>query len=274
MHVRERKRNTVASPDRGRTCRYERVDPLAETTAPAPPEHPRRNTLWTKPAVRLAVLVACLVALIGVAVARFSGSEPSARGASSCLPSRLPSVPEIGPARLLALRASLMQVVARAGGRRYAGGIAVPLAFWSDEPPHTIGASRAAGGRWPASYEIRQWSGAGDNVATDAFEFADAQQAQRFFAYAGASRCHRAGRSASALAPPNAQILTWMNPDNAAQSDVLLLRGARVYRVAVVRGNDLPALPAARAAKLTVATADRLACELPDAGCTRVPALS
>jgi hypothetical protein len=131
-----------------------------------------------------------------------------------------------------------------------------------------------AAGRWPASYEIRQWSGAGDNVATDVFEFADVQQAQRFFADAGASRCHRRGRSSSAAEPPNAQILTWVNPDNAAQSDVLLLRGTRVYRVAVVRGNAQPALPAARAAKLTVATAARLACELPDAGCTHAPALS
>jgi hypothetical protein len=173
MHVPIGNATAVASADRCRTCRYERADPLADSTAPAPPERPRRNALWTKPAVRLAVLLACLVALIAVAVARFSGSAPSARGASACVASRLPSVPEIGPARLSALRASLLQAVARAGGRRYAGGIAVPLAFWSDEPPHTIGASHAA-----------------------------------------------------------------------------------------------------RAAKLTVATADRLACELPDAGCTRAAALS
>jgi hypothetical protein len=251
------------------------VDPLANSQAPPPPgEPPPSNAVWTKPAFRLAVLLACLAALIGVAVIRFGGSASSARGASACVPGRLPSVPEVGPARLLALRESLLEAVTRAGGRRYAGGIAVPLAFWSDDPPAAIGASRAAGGRWPASYEIRQWSGTGYNVATDALEFAGAPQARRFFAAAGATRCHRFGRSAAALLPPEAQILTWVNPDAAAQSDVFLLRGTRVYRVAVVRGSDLPALPAASARKLTVATAERLACELPNAGCTRAVALS
>jgi hypothetical protein len=134
--------------------------------------------------------------------------------------------------------------------------------------------TRAADGTWPAAYEIRQWSSEGDNVASDAFEFAGHAQAARFFDAASAARWHRTGASSTAVEPAQAKVLTWVNPDAAQQADVLLLRGARVYRVAVVRGARLRRLSTAMTTKVNVATASRLACELPEAGCVGAPALT
>lgn len=220
------------------------------------------------------MLLACLAALAGVAADRYVGSASGSGSTSSCVSVHLPSVAEIDVYRLAELRAGLLGVVARAGGSRYAAGTAEPRAPWSDNPPAPPGQTRAADGTWPAAYEIRQWSGGGDNVASDAFEFADRSQAARFFGAASSARCHRAGASSSAIEPPRARVLTWVNPDAAPEADVLLLRGTRVYRVVVVRGARLRRLSPAMTTKVTVATASRLACELPDAGCTRPPTLA
>lgn len=248
------------------------VDP----TPPAPRETARRSPVWARPGVRLAALLACLAALIGVAADRYVGSASgsSSAGSSSCVSSHLPTVAEVGVYRLADLRAGLLGVVARAGGSRYAAGTAEPSAPWSDAPPQPPGRTRGADGRWPAAYEIRQWSSEGDDVASDAFEFTSDSQASRFFDEASKARCHRAGASSSAIDPPQARILTWVNPDQAPEADVLLLRGTRVYRVVVVRGDRRPRLSPAQTTKVTVATASRLACELPGAGCTRALTLA
>jgi hypothetical protein len=250
------------------------VESPDDPTPPTPRESARHDPVWARSAVRLAVLLACLAALAGVAADRYIGSASGSSSASSCVSARLPSVAALDVYRLAELRAGLLGVVARAGGSRYAAGTAEPRAPWSDNPPAPPGQTRAAGGTWPGAYEIRQWSSEGDNVASDAFEFADRSQAARFFDAASAARCHRAGASSSAIEPPQARVLTWLNPDAAQQADVLLLRGTRVYRVAVVRGARLPRLSPAMTRKVTVATASRLACELPAAGCTRAPTLT
>jgi hypothetical protein len=227
--------------------------------------------------VRLAALLVCLAALVGVAVERYagtaSGTASGSDSASSCVPKSLPSLAEVDVYRLADLRAGLLGVVARAGGSRYAAGTTEPQALWSDASPEPPGRTRGADGRWPAAYEIRQWSSEGDDVASDAFEFTSDSQAARFFDEASKARCHSAGASTSALEPPQARVLTWVNPDAAAEADVLLLRGARVYRVVVVRGARLRRLSPAMTKKVNVATASRLACELPDAGCTSALAL-
>jgi hypothetical protein len=251
------------------------VESPVDPTPPAPRDTARRGPVWARSAVRLAALLACLAALVGVATERYVGSAGSnSAGASSCVPAHLPPLAEVGVYRLANLRAGLLAVVARAGGSRYAAGTAEPLAPWSDASPQPPGRTRGADGRWPAAYEIRQWSSEGDDVASDAFEFTDDSQASRFYDDASKARCHRAGASSSAIDPAQARILTWVNPDRAPETDVLMLRSTRVYRVVVVRGDRLPRLSPAQTAKVTVATASRLACELPDAGCTRALTLS
>jgi hypothetical protein len=250
------------------------VESPVDPTPPTPRETARRSSLWARPGVRLVALLACLAALVGVAADRYVGSASGSSSAGSCVSSHLPAVAEVGVYRLADLRAGLLGVVARAGGSRYAAGTAEPRAPWSDAPPQPPGQTRGADGRWPAAYEIRQWSSAGDDVASDGFEFTSDSQAARFFGEASKARCHREGASTSSLDPPRARFLTWINPDGAAEADVLLLRGLRVYRVVVVRGERLPPLSPARTKEVNVATASRLACELPEADCTSTPALT
>jgi hypothetical protein len=244
------------------------VQPHGNPTPPAP-DRERSAQLWTNPTVRLCVLLALLAPLIALTVLKIAGSSSSATArASDCPPQQLPEVAQVDAIHLLALRTSLLGAMAQAGGRRYAGGTVKPLAVWSDAPPRSIAATRGPGGIWPAAYEIRQWSRAGDNVAVDVFQFADAAHAEHFLGQASARRCHRLGASAATDLPPQARSLTWVNPDEAIEADVLLQRGARVYRVVDVRGSGRPPIATKASLEQSLASAGRLACALPRAGCS------
>jgi hypothetical protein len=196
------------------------------------------------------------------------GSGSSADGASAwCVPNRLPAPADADPEELVELRDGLLRVFALSGGRRYAGGIVTPEDMWSDDPPLRLRSTRLADGLWPAGYEMRWWMRDFD-VGADALVFGGARQALEFFGQAASTDCHRAGVVWSALSPPRARNLTWVNPDHVRQSDVFLLRGRYVYRIVAVRLEGAPAETALRERQAGARLVDTLACVLPGAGCT------
>jgi hypothetical protein len=140
---------------------------------------------------------------------------------------------------------------------------------WSDDTPQSPRDSRLASGEFPASFEMRVWaerprSIAGFDIGADVFLFADPSHAHRFFEEATSTYCHRHGIALPASLPPRARNLIWDNPDGATQEDVFLLRGSQVYRVAAV----LPDSGHPAAMKRTgIATVNRLACRMAEAGC-------
>ncbi len=237
-----------------------------------PQEPARSHGAWNSAAIRLVGLLLCLGVLVFVLVAKAGGGDAggSSRGFSACVP-RLPSPTTVDFAELMKLRATLLEPMARTGGRRYEGGMAAPGTFWSDASPQTIAAARGQGGTWPAGYEIRQWTNAGDDVAADVFRFRTPAQARALFNAASSAHCHEHGKTAPAFSPPGARNLVWVNPDAALQGDAFLLRGSTVYRVAVVHGRHSAARSASSQRPTTVAIANRLACELPAAACANVP---
>lgn len=240
-----------------------------------PQEPARSHVVWNSTAVRLVGLLLCLGVLVFALVARAGSGGGAGAGASSgsvsaCV-GRMPSPATIDFAELVKLRATLLGVMARAGGRRYEGGPAPAAAFWTDDSPQTIAAARRAGGTWPARYEIRQWSSAGDDVVADAFRFRTPAQARTLFDAASAARCHERGKVGPAVSPARARNLVWVNPDAVLQGDAFLLRGSTVYRVAVVHGQRALARSAPNDRPTTVAIANGLACDLPGAGCAKAP---
>lgn len=212
--------------------------------------------------VRLAVGLACLAGAATYLVASLSagGSTPAA---SACEPSRLPAVRQVPPQALGELREAVAGVLPGRIGRLYEEGTVVAANAFSDNspspPPVSASASR------PGAYEMRWWAPNGDDVVADVFAFADPGAAQRFISGALSVRCRRMAAQEGAARPPQAENLTWTNPDGVREADVYLLRGARVYRVVDVpaRQTRHPARSLARAQ----ATVDALACLLPQARC-------
>ncbi|HUA74899.1 MAG TPA: hypothetical protein VL988_09095 [Solirubrobacteraceae bacterium] len=226
------------------------------------------RTDWMQTPVRLVGLLFCLGVLVFALVAKGGGNAAGSSPDRDACVAGMPSVQTVGLNELVKLRATLRGVMASAGGRRYEGGIAAPAAFWTDASPQGVAAAREAHGTWPARYEIRQWSQAGDDVVADAFRFRSHAQARALFDAASVARCHRRGFAMPVASPPQTRALVWLNPDAAVQADAFLLRGATVYRVAVVRGRPSP-----RSAPRLGAggVANGLACQLPGAGCVAAP---
>jgi hypothetical protein len=163
------------------------------------------------------------------------------------------------------LRLSVLALMKPLARSRYAWGIVQASDAWTDDLPESLRAS-ARDGLWPASFEMRSWTTdpqlapALDDVSADALQFADPAQAREFFGQATSPHCHRDGSESPTAEPPQARNLTWINPDNAAQEDVFLLRGDRVYRVSNVR-------PAGADKQVGVARVNALACALAQAKC-------
>ena len=119
--------------------------------------------------------------------------------------------------------------------------------------------------RWrggPGGYEMRWWAPNGDDLVADVLLFADARPRpalpRRSLPAPTAGARPRAERRRH---PPWRRNLSWLNPDGAAQADVYIARGARVYRLADApagqhQGTDPPRFALARA----FATIDALAC--------------
>jgi hypothetical protein len=244
----------------------------------APPPARRANRR-----VRLSTLLVCLgAAIIALLCTRTGllgtvgiGGSGSAEGASTwCVPHGLPTLASADRSEVLQLRDGLLRAFDVTGGRGYTGGVVAPEDMWSDDSPLRADASRLAGGRWPAGYEVRWWTRAYDLVA-DVLVLGSAHQARAFFEEAASTDCHRDGvQRAAARWLPQGRNLAWVNPDHARQSDVFLLRGRRVYRVAAVRLDDARAETARAERRTGAEIADALACVLPGAECRAAGAVN
>jgi hypothetical protein len=244
---------------------------------PSPLEQGPPLPWWANSRIRLPSLLVCLglavIALLTSGTHIFSGSGGSANAAgASCVP-KTPPLMSLPLSEIERLRNGLRAVMAPIARSRYAWGTVSVEQPWLDDTPQRLAGSRLADGLWPASYEMRSWAAnprlamRGDDIAADAFMFARPDEAQRFFMQASEVGCHRHGGAWSPLQPPRARDLLWINPDDVLEEDVLLLRGRYVYRIAVVGPQSPPTLPPRPETRAAVATADALACALPDADC-------
>jgi hypothetical protein len=231
---------------------------------------------WTSKRARLSALLACLglavLGLVGSSTNIFSANNVVLGGSpAGCVPA-VPPVVNVRLDQLAELHRSLLPMIETLGGRRYAGGTITPDSMWSDDPPQRLILSRSTEGRWPATYEIRQWAADGDDVAADVFLFAKSGQAHSFFSLASSTNCRHAGMQLSASGPSQARNLVWVNPDGFTEEDVFLIRGSRVYRVADVRPQH-PGIQSIAAQRAGVSIVDTLACAIPEAECHRTTPL-
>jgi hypothetical protein len=223
----------------------------------------RRWGAWRT--ARLGMLLACLAGLIAY-LAWPGASTPKL---AACVGGHgAPEVSRVPAHYLSGLRESVARVVPERLARLYEEGTIIAQSAWSDEEPSPPPVSPAA--KRPAGYEMRWWAPNGDDVVADVLSFASPKAAGRYVALAGAERCRMHARRHAPAGPPRVSNLTWLNPDGAAEADVYMRRGSRVYRIA-----DAPAgqhLGRVRAGSLqrTVATVDALACLLPGAHCSVV----
>jgi hypothetical protein len=183
-------------------------------------------------------------------------------------------VESIPAQNLAALRDAVFRIMPPRVGRVYETGTITTSNLWSDNQPLTLASSSSLARSMPAAYEVRLWAldrdGNEDDVVADALEFATEGQAKDALARAASTRCRRSGEAHAARLLSGAINLFWVNPDNAEQSDVLFVRGRRLYRVGDVPPRYPPATkPDQRRLKRLRAgtTVDVLACALPDAAC-------
>ena len=227
----------------------------------------KRRRRGRRRAVRIGVLLGILAALV------IYLALPGAAGPTTARGMRSPALragshqghPE-GSSRRCAKTSR--RVVPQRVARLYEEGTVRSASVWTDEEPAPPAVSPLA--PRPGGYEMRWWAPNGDDVVADALVFANAAGAQRFLALASSTRCRREGRRQSTATPPLGTNVSWLNPDGAAQADVYLARGARVYRLADApagqRGGALRPGSLGRA----FATIDALACLLPGAHCAAV----
>jgi hypothetical protein len=243
----------------------------------SPPAH-----WWANSHIRLGLLLAGLVAVALALVAvrggffDLEGGPAQASGtafAPGCPGRGAPEVERIPARNLASLRASVLRIIPARVGRVYETGTITTSNLWSDNQPLASSSSSLARSV-PAAYEIRVWAlnrdGNEDDVVADVLEFATEGQAKNALARAASARCRRGGEAHAARLVSGASNLFWVNPDAAEQSDVLFVRGRRLYRVGDVPAGYPPATePAQRRLKRlrTDTTVDVLACALPDAAC-------
>ena len=186
-------------------------------------------------------------------------------GQEDCSAAGEPSLASLSRTQLLELRDGLRGVVTGGSGRLYEQGLVESSYMWSDGEPGTS-KSLPPGPRHPGGYELRWRLADGDVVAADAMVFADAGQAHDFFERASSSRCRTAGAAFDASSPPGGRNIVWRNPDGFAQEDLFLLRGRRVYRVAVVLA-AVGSLISPAARHVGFSLVNDLACALSGAAC-------
>jgi hypothetical protein len=229
------------------------------------------------PPARLAVL---LVALAGVSVAflaiRTNVLRPVGEGigvtAAPCPTAAAPEVVRVPAREVPALGRPLASLLPPRRVRLYESGAVTASVLWTDDSPTALGGLGLPGDLAPAGYEARWWytprDGGGDDVVADVLELRSAGAARDLAARAASPRCRRYAASAPTLVQPQARMLYWVNPVNAAQWNVIFARGRFVYNVDVVppapRGRIEPRAFERRHARVL---AQLLACELPGAGC-------
>jgi hypothetical protein len=241
-----------------------------------------RLSWWGNPWVRLCALLACLtiavLALVDVrgGLLEFAGGSSQARGAGfapGCPGRDAPNVIRVSAAQLSALHRELSVIVAPRVGRPYAAGTIATDNLWSDNQPQRLPASGTSSA--PAAYEVRWWAldrnGSEDDVAADVLEFASEREAADALTRAASPRCRQGAAAQPARLPARAINLSWVNPDQAPEWDVLFVRGRRLYRVVDVPPGYLVTATGMHQRELerrrAALTADVLACALPDARC-------
>jgi len=209
-------------------------------------------------------LLACLAALLAYLLLD-GGAGRAPQRASLCLGQGAPSVVGVAAEELGELRASVARVLPERLGHLYEEGTIVGSTVWTDAAP--AGPAVDPGERRPAGYEMRWWAPNGDDLVADVLVFSSPSTAARFLARAAAPRCSLGSLAGSADRPPQARNLAWTNPDDAAEADVYLARGRRVYRIADAPGGQVAGGPSVRDLGPALRTVDSLACLLPGAHC-------
>ena len=208
-----------------------------------------------RPPVRLAFLLVVLAAVAAYGVPRIirGGGGGSAHG---CWAGTPPPVAKVTPA-------TLGRVVGASGADQLIGegfpdveGLAEPMQAWTDSIPSVLPTGAVVDG----GYEIRWWSDQDDHQSVDVFVFSTAAEARAYVRMAAQTRCRRLATSYSTPELPGGRGLFWNNPVAASQGDVFFARGNRAYRLTEVGPGEL-------SSRLLVDIAQRLACELPGAGC-------
>jgi hypothetical protein len=211
------------------------------------------------------VLLGVLVAL--VAYLALNGSSGVSRRTSACMGQRgAPVVRQVAPGKLSPLREQLARLVPQRVARLYEEGTVLAASAWTDEEPAPPAVSPTA--LRPAGYEMRWWAPNGDDVVADVLVFADAAHAQRFLSLASSARCRRKASPQGAASPPLARNLSWLNPEGAAQADVYMARGERVYRIADAPAGQATGNIQPESLARAMLTIDTLACLLPGARCS------
>jgi hypothetical protein len=236
-----------------------------------------RYPWWAGGHIRLAVLLALLgatvLALVGVRGYWFDlgGGSSQASGAAfapGCPGRGAPEVKSVPVRELSALHSAVSRIMPPRVGRVYEMGAITTSSVWTDDRPVPFSSTQPLGeSAAPAGYEVRWWAldrdGALDDVVASVLEFATEKQADDVLARAARTRCRRDGVVVAAPFPARSSDLAWVNPDNAPESDVLFVRGRRLYRIADSPPSYLPA--ERRGARMSV---NVLACALPDAACS------
>lgn len=217
---------------------------------------------------RLVLLLACLVAAavalagtrsswFGLARARAAGIELFPYG---CRGTEAPELRDVSVSARTRLASELFPLMPERVGRIYESGWITARNLWTDNVP-----APSRGSTEPAGYELRWWAldraGSEDDVVADVVELATPARARAALALAANARCRRDGSVHALTSPAGAVELHWMNPDDAQEWDVILVRGRRLYRISEVPPEYL--LERAR----DEATPRAIACRLPEASC-------
>lgn len=224
---------------------------------------PERRSRPSRRTVGMGVLA---VALVGLLVYLVLPGASGPRGLAACAGRGAPQVGHLAPRELSPLRESVARVLPQRVGRLYEEGTVTAASAWSDEQPAPPAVSPTA--RRPAGYEMRWWAPNGDDIAADVYVFSNPQTAQRFLRLAAGASCRRSAHQGVAPHPPLSRNLTWLNPDGAAEADVYLARGSRVYRVADAPSGQRSARHRSGFVARALYTIDTLACLLPEAHCS------
>ncbi len=217
-------------------------------------------------ALRLGLLFGVLAGVTVFALVHGSSSAP--RRLSACDGEKgAPEVRAVTPEELSSLRADVARVAPQRLARLYEEGPVHARSAWTDEEPAPPAVSPAA--PRPDAYEMRWWAPNGDDLVADELVFANASAARRFVTMAASPHCRLQAARTAAVSPQHGLDLRWLNPDGVAQADLLLEKGASVFRVADVpaaqhRGQISPASLAH-----AFALVNALACLLPSAHCVR-----
>lgn len=217
---------------------------------------------------RRRVVALCVLAgvLAGVVVYLTVHGQAGSENASACVGQQgTPEVRRVAPGELSPLRETLARLVPERLARLYEEGTVMAASAWTDEEPAPPTVSPAA--RRPGGYEMRWWAPNGDDLVADVLLFRDAARAQRYVALASGTHCRKKATKQPAPAPPLARNLSWRNPDGAAQADVYMARGARVYRIADAPAGQTPGAIRPGSLSRALVIIDSLACTLPAAHC-------